>query len=113
MSLVHALETWSDATAQYWASAGRVGQPTLSGKFAKFRMRPVLGETFMPLECVILEGGGNPEWRAWKAFGQWINTACSLVATIPDEGGTGSLGAQNTVYPALRPKSDETPCSPP
>ena len=33
----HALETWSDATAQYWASSGREGQPTLSGKFAKFR----------------------------------------------------------------------------
>ena len=72
--LGHALETWSDATAQYWASSGRVVQPTLSGKFAKFRMRPVLGETFMPLGCVILEGGGNAELRAWKAFGQWINT---------------------------------------
>ena len=51
--LGHALETWSDATAQYWASSGRVGQLTLSGKFAKFRMKPVLGETFMPLGCVI------------------------------------------------------------
>ena len=70
--LGHALETWSDATAQYWASSGRVGQLTLSGKFAKFRMKPVLGETFMPL-CVILEGGGNAELRAWKAFGLWIN----------------------------------------
>ena len=37
-------------------------------------MRPILGETFMPLGCVILEGGGNAELRAWKAFGQWINT---------------------------------------
>ena len=36
--LGHALETWSDDTAQYWASSGRVGQLTLSGKFAKFRM---------------------------------------------------------------------------
>ena len=72
--LGHALETWSDATAQHWASSGRVGQLTLSGKFAKFRMKPVLGETFMPLGCVILEGGGNAELRAWKAFGQWINT---------------------------------------
>ena len=72
--LRHALETWSDAPAQYWASSGRVGQLTLSGKFAKFRMKTVLGETFMPLECVILEGGGNAELRAWKAFGQWINT---------------------------------------
>ena len=70
----HALETWSDATAQYWASSGRVGQLTPSGKFAKFRMRPVLGETFMPLGCVILEGGVNAELRAWKAFGQWVNT---------------------------------------
>ena len=72
--LGQALETWSDATAQYWASSGRVGQLTLSRKFAKFRMKPVLGETFMPLGCVILEGGGNAELRAWKAFGQWINT---------------------------------------
>ena len=71
--LDHALETWSDATAQYWVSSGRVGQLALSGKFAKFRMKPVLGETFMPLGCVILEGGGNAELRAWKAFGQWIN----------------------------------------
>ena len=69
----HALETWSDATARYWALSGKVGQATLSGKFAKFRMKPVLGETFMPLGCVILEGGGNVELRAWKAFGQWIN----------------------------------------
>ena len=37
-------------------------------------MKPVLGETFMPLGCVILEGGGNAELRAWKAFGKWINT---------------------------------------
>ena len=25
----------------------------------------------MPLGCVILEGGGNAEPRAWKAFGRW------------------------------------------
>ena len=60
--LGHALETWSDATAQYWASSGREGQLTLSGKFAKFRMKPVLGE--MPQGCVILEFGGNAELRA-------------------------------------------------
>ena len=28
----------------------------------------------MPLGSVILEGGGNAELRAWKVFGQWINT---------------------------------------
>ena len=28
----------------------------------------------MPLGCVILEGGGNAEKGAWKAFGQWVNT---------------------------------------
>ena len=28
----------------------------------------------MPLRCVILECGGNGELRAWKAFGQWVNT---------------------------------------
>ena len=84
--LGHALETWSDATAQYWASSGREGQPTLSRKFAKFRMKPVLGETFMPLGCVILEGGGNAELRAWKAFGQWINTIRkALPVTDPPE----------------------------
>ena len=66
--LGHALETWSDATAQYWGLFRKSGQLTLSGKFAKFRVKPVLGETFMPLGCVILEGGGNAELRAWKSF---------------------------------------------
>ena len=28
----------------------------------------------MPLGCVILEGGGSAELRAWKAFGQRVNT---------------------------------------
>ena len=84
--LGHALETWSDATAQYWACSGRVGQLTLSDKFAKFRLKPVLGETFMPLGCVILEGGGNAELRAWKAFGQWIKIIRkALPVTDPPE----------------------------
>ena len=39
------LEEWANSRCQ--------------GKFAKFRMKPVLGETFMPLGCVILEGGGK------------------------------------------------------
>ena len=57
-----------------WTDAQQPNPCTpLSGKFAKFRMKPVLGETFMPHGCVILEGGGNAEVRAWKAFGQWIN----------------------------------------
>ena len=72
--LDHALETWSDATTQYWVKLGRMSQIPLSGKFPTFRMKPVLGETFMPLGCVILVGGGNAVLRAWKAFGQWINT---------------------------------------
>ena len=72
--LGHALETWSDATTQYWVKVGRMCQIPLSGKCATFRMKPVLGETFMPLGCVILEGGGNTELRVWKAFGQWVNT---------------------------------------
>ena len=42
-----------------------MSQIPLSRKFAIFRMKPVLGETFMPLGCVILEGGGNSELRAW------------------------------------------------
>ena len=37
-------------------------------------MKPVLGETFMPLGCVILEGGGNADLGSWKAFGHWVNT---------------------------------------
>ena len=37
-------------------------------------MKPVLGGTFMPLGCVIQEGGGNAELRSWKAFGRWVNT---------------------------------------
>ena len=58
--LGHALETWSDATTQYWVKVGRISKIPLSGKFAIFRMKPVLGETFMPLGCVSLEGGGMP-----------------------------------------------------
>ena len=37
--LGHALETWSDATTQYWVKV-----VPLSGKFATFRMKPVLGD---------------------------------------------------------------------
>ena len=70
----------------YWASSGRVGQITLLRKFENFRMKPILGETFMPLGCVILEGGGNAELRAWKAFGQWINIIRkALPVTDPPE----------------------------
>ena len=59
---------------QYWVKVGRMCQIPVSGKFATFHMKPVSGETFMPLECVILEGGGNAELGAWKAFDQWVNT---------------------------------------
>ena len=72
--LGHALETWSDATNQHWVKVGRMCKTPWSGKCATFRMKLVLGETFMPLGCVILEGGGNVELRAWKAFNQWVNT---------------------------------------
>ena len=72
--LGHALGTWSDTAAQYWVSVGRKGQFLLTGKFATFRMKPVFGETYMPLDCVILKGGGNAELRSWKAFAQWVNT---------------------------------------
>ena len=65
----HALETWSNATTRYWVKVGRMSQIPLCGKFATFRMKPVLGETFMRLGCIILEGGGSAELRAWKAFG--------------------------------------------
>ena len=69
--LGHALETWCDATNQYWVKVGRMCKTPWSGKFATFRMKPVLGETFMPLGCVILEGGGNAELKAWKSFCHW------------------------------------------
>ena len=54
--LGHALETWSDTTAQYWVGVGRKSQIPLSVKFATFRMKPVVGENFMLLGCVIFEG---------------------------------------------------------
>ena len=65
---------WSDATNQYWVKVGRMCQTPSSGKFGTFRMKPASGETFMQLGCAILEGGSNAELRAWKAFGQWVNT---------------------------------------
>ena len=68
----HALETWSDAAAQYWANVERQGRSHLTGCFATFHLRAVLGETRMPMDCVILAGGGNAELRSWKAFGQWV-----------------------------------------
>ena len=84
--LGHALETWSDATTQYWVKVGRMSQIPMSGKFVSFRMKPVLGETFMPLGCVIMVCGGNAGLRAWKAFGQWVNTIrkASPKAVIPE-----------------------------
>ena len=72
--LGHALETWSDATTQYWVKVGRTCKIPLSGRVATFRMKPVLGETFMPLGCANVDGGGKAELRAWKAFGQWVHT---------------------------------------
>ena len=51
-----------------------MSQIPLSGKFAAFCVKPVSGERAMPLGCVFLEGGGNAELRAWKAFGHWVNT---------------------------------------
>ena len=40
---------------QYWVSVGRKSQIPLSD-FATLRMKRVVGETFIPLCCVILEG---------------------------------------------------------
>ena len=54
-------------------SVGRKGQIPLTGISGTLRMKPVLGETYMPPDCVILEGGGNAELRSWKAFGKWVN----------------------------------------
>ena len=42
-------------------SFGRKSQIFFSGVFATLRMKLVLVETFMPLGCVILEGGGNAD----------------------------------------------------
>ena len=39
--LGRALETWSDATTQYWVSFGRKGQILFSGNFATFRTKLV------------------------------------------------------------------------
>ena len=74
------------ATTQYWVKVGRTCQTPLSGEFATFRVEPVLGETFMPLGCVILEGGGKAELRTWKAFGHWVNTIrkASPKSVIPE-----------------------------
>ena len=71
--LGHALDTWSDTAAQYWVSAGRKGQIPLTGSFANFRMKLVLGETRMPLDCVMLARWRNDELRSWKALCQWVN----------------------------------------
>ena len=40
----------------------------------------------MPLGCVFLEGGGNAELRAWKAFDHWVNTIrkASPKSVIPE-----------------------------
>ena len=58
----------------------------LSGKFATFRINPVFGETCMPLECIILEGGDNAVLRSENAFGQCVNTICrvSLKSVFPE-----------------------------
>ena len=71
--LGHAMWTWSDAGAQYGATEERKGRSPLSGGFATFRLRPALGQTRMPMDCVIVAGGGNAELRSWKGFGQWVN----------------------------------------
>ena len=52
--LGHAFETWSDTAAQYWARVGRQGRNLLTGGFATFRLKPVFGETCMPMDCVFL-----------------------------------------------------------
>ena len=65
-----ALKTWSDAAAQYWANVERQRRSLLTGGLATFHLRPVLGESRMLMDCVILAGGSNAELRSWKAFGQ-------------------------------------------
>ena len=52
--LGHALETWSDTAAEYWAGVGRQGRIPLTGGFATFRLKLVFGATCMPMDCVIL-----------------------------------------------------------
>ena len=47
-----------------------------------FRMKPVLGETHMPLDGVILAEGGNAELRSWKAFGLWVKHHPKSVSQI-------------------------------
>ena len=59
-ALSHAFGHWSDTAAQCWATVGRQGR----------LLRLVLGETRMPMDCVILAGWRNAELTSWKAFGQ-------------------------------------------
>ena len=84
--LGHAWETWSNTAAQCWATAGRQRRLHLAGWCCDFSSEACLGETRMPMDCVILEGGGNAELRAWKASGQWVNSmrCVSLKAPSPE-----------------------------
>ena len=92
--LGQALETWSDTAAQYWAGVGRQGRIPLTGGVATFRLKPVLGTTRMPMNCVILASGENAELRSWKAFGQW--------ATIIRRASPKSPSPEHALYAARK-----------
>ena len=49
------------------------GHVARTGSFPIFRTKPVSGETHMPLDSEILEGGGNVKLKAWRAFGRGSN----------------------------------------
>ena len=65
---------------------GRQRRSPLTGGSAIFCLRPLLGEPRMPMDCVILAGGGSAELRSWKAFGQWVSIIrkASPKTTIPE-----------------------------
>ena len=71
--LGHALETLERCHSSILGFFWKSGPIHAVREIREISYEASSGETFMPMGFVILEGGGNAELRAWKAFGQWIN----------------------------------------